>query len=56
MNNQELVQKIAENGYKFIIRNLKMEHVVCYWENLLTRYAKLLNFKPELNQSLIPIS
>lgn len=53
--NDKLMQEIGERGYKFIWDNLRMEDVSCYWFELLSRYGKLLRYKPELDNSLIEI-
>lgn len=55
MAHDDVVQEIAENGYKFIWSNLRMREVNCYWRRLLKRYAKLLKYTPERNFKLIEI-
>lgn len=52
-HNDDKAQEIAQRGYDLILNHLKMKDVVCYWKKLLTRYAKLLRFKPEKDKSLI---
>ncbi|XP_035204734.1 protein O-glucosyltransferase 1-like [Stegodyphus dumicola] len=49
--NDEVARKIAQRGFDFIWNHLKMEDVLCYWKNLLLKYAKLLKYKPEKNHS-----
>ncbi|KAL3852426.1 hypothetical protein ACJMK2_016066 [Sinanodonta woodiana] len=53
--NDEVVHQIAIRGKQFIWDHLRMEDVSCYWEKLLKRYAKLLNFKPKRNKDYIQI-
>ncbi|CAG9825570.1 unnamed protein product [Phaedon cochleariae] len=55
MNHDDMAREIAENGYKAIWNSLKLSHVSCYWERLLSRYAELLSFRPELDNNLIEI-
>lgn len=40
--NDQLVASIAERGYSFIKKHLKMKHILCYWKTLLLKYSKLL--------------
>ncbi|XP_067004527.2 O-glucosyltransferase rumi homolog [Anabrus simplex] len=51
--NDSEMKQIAERGYHLIWNNLRMEDIKCYWRKLLRKYAKLLNFKPTLDKSLI---
>jgi len=53
--NDKLVSKIAARGHELVWNHLKMTDVECYWKYLLTEYAKLLRFTPELDKQLIPI-
>jgi protein glucosyltransferase len=48
-----MAREIAERGHDLIFNHLKMKDVSCYWEKLLKSYAKLLQFKPEHDKSLI---
>ncbi|CAL1529373.1 unnamed protein product [Lymnaea stagnalis] len=50
-HNQEAVKKVADRGRQFIIDHLRLEDVSCYWKLLLQKYAKLLSFKPTLNNN-----
>ncbi|ESP00309.1 hypothetical protein LOTGIDRAFT_225910 [Lottia gigantea] len=50
--NDEVVRKIAERGRQFIWDHLRMEDVSCYWKKILKRYAKLLKYKVEKDESL----
>ncbi|XP_029205665.1 protein O-glucosyltransferase 1-like isoform X2 [Acropora millepora] len=38
-------------GYQFIKDHLRMQDVKCYWKQLLKRYAKLMQWKPQQNLS-----
>lgn len=42
--NDGVAQAIAERGYNFIKKHLKLEHVTCYWKSLLVKYATLLKY------------
>jgi len=44
---EDLASEIAENGRDFVRNHLRMEDVVCYWRELLTKYTKLLDYKVE---------
>ncbi|EFA03548.1 O-glucosyltransferase rumi homolog [Tribolium castaneum] len=50
-----IAKEIAENGYNMIWNNLKLVDVTCYWRKLLKQYAKLLTYKPEIDNDLIEI-
>jgi protein glucosyltransferase len=52
-HNDDKAQEIAQRGHDLIHTHLKMKDVSCYWKKLLKRYAKLLQFKPERDKSLI---
>ena len=43
---------IAENGRQFVLQRLRMEDVQGYWDDLLTRYAKLQKFEPIVDHTL----
>lgn len=47
--NDKVVKEISERGRQFIWDHLDMDDVLCFWENLLIRYSKLLKWKPQLN-------
>uniref|UniRef100_W5MHY0 Protein O-glucosyltransferase 1 n=1 Tax=Lepisosteus oculatus TaxID=7918 RepID=W5MHY0_LEPOC len=49
--NDDIAQEIAKRGQLFVLDNLRMEDVTCYWEKLLTEYADLLKYQPERNSS-----
>nr|CAG4647963.1 EOG090X07KN [Moina brachiata] len=53
--NDDAVSKIAARGHTFIWNHLKMSDVECYWQHLLTEYAKLLRFKPARDHQLVPV-
>lgn len=55
LNEDELMQEIAEEGYQFIRKHLRLKDILCYWKNLLLHYSKLLTFTPKLDKSLIRI-
>lgn len=52
-HNDDIAQEIAERGHDMILNHLRMKDVSCYWKKLLKRYAKLLQFKPEQDKSLV---
>ncbi|KAK5645905.1 hypothetical protein RI129_004369 [Pyrocoelia pectoralis] len=54
-NNDVLAKTIAENGFSFIWNHLTIKDVICYWRNLLRKYAKLLKYQPKLDENLIEI-
>lgn len=54
--NDQVAQKIANTGFDFIWNHLTLDSVECYWKQLLTKYAKLLRYKPVLDTSLILIT
>ena len=45
-DNDDYAKKIAKRGRKFILDHLRMEDVTSYWRRLLTRYARLIQWKP----------
>ncbi|CAL1278038.1 unnamed protein product [Larinioides sclopetarius] len=47
----DYAKAIAQRGFDFIWNHLKMDDILCYWENLLLNYAKLLKYKPERNNN-----
>ncbi len=53
--NDNLVSRIATRGHQLVWSHLKMSDVECYWRYLLTEYAKLLRFQPQLDRQLIGI-
>nr|CAG4639244.1 EOG090X07KN [Daphnia magna] len=53
--NDDLVSRIAARGHELIWNHLKMSDIECYWRYLLTQYAKLLRFQPQLDRKLIAI-
>ncbi|XP_030370729.1 O-glucosyltransferase rumi isoform X2 [Scaptodrosophila lebanonensis] len=53
--NDALAQEIAQRGYDFIWQHLRMQDVECYWRKLLMRYSKLLRYKVQRDNKLIPI-
>nr|CAG4651040.1 EOG090X07KN [Simocephalus serrulatus] len=53
--NDNLVSRIATRGHQLIWNHLKMSDVECYWRYLLSEYAKLLRFQPQLDRQLIAI-
>ncbi|XP_037277396.2 O-glucosyltransferase rumi homolog [Rhipicephalus microplus] len=56
MDNDEVVREIAERGYDFIWKHLRMEDVQCYWHKLLKKYASLLRYKVVRDKSLVRIT
>jgi hypothetical protein len=52
---QAIAQQIAANGRKFIEEHLTMKEIEAYWHELLSSYAKLLDFKPSWNKHYIKI-
>ncbi|XP_026467331.1 O-glucosyltransferase rumi homolog [Ctenocephalides felis] len=55
MENDTLAKNIAQKGFDFVNKHLRMEDIHCYWEKLLQKYAKLLKFEVKLDKKLIPI-
>nr|CAG4637073.1 EOG090X07KN [Ceriodaphnia reticulata] len=53
--NDNLVSRIATRGHQLVWSHLKLSDVDCYWRYLLTEYAKLLRFQPQLDRQLIAI-
>lgn len=51
-NNDKLAKQIAERGFQHIWDNLTDRNVMCYWENLLMKYSKLLKYKVVQDQKL----
>ncbi|XP_074610409.1 protein O-glucosyltransferase 1-like [Acropora palmata] len=49
--NDDVARAITERGYQFIKDHLRMQDVKCYWKQLLKRYAKLVQWKPQQNLS-----
>ena len=47
---EEISKEIAENGRSFVENHLTFNDVETYWFALLKSYAKLLNFKVEMNE------
>lgn len=45
MENDNIAMEIAENGYNFIRKHLRMSDVECYWRDLLNSYGKLLKYE-----------
>lgn len=56
IENDDLAEDIAKNGYKFIWDHLKMSDVQCYWKTLLTEYGKLVEYEIQLDNSFKQIS
>ncbi|CAL8406791.1 unnamed protein product [Arctogadus glacialis] len=51
-----IAQDIALRGRQFILEHLKMEDVSCYWEQLLSQFGRLLQYRPQRNTSYAQIS
>ncbi|CAL8284316.1 unnamed protein product [Gadus morhua 'NCC'] len=51
-----IAQDIALRGRQFILEHLKMEDVTCYWEQLLSQFGRLLQYRPQRNTSYAQIS
>lgn len=51
--NDKEVKDIAKRGFDFIWNHLKIEDALCYWEDLLLKYSKLLRFKPLRNMDFM---
>lgn len=47
----QIAEKIAQAGHNFIRNHLRMKDVEEYWIELLTRYAKKLDFQPKVDTS-----
>uniref|UniRef100_A0A7N9ATM7 Protein O-glucosyltransferase 1 n=1 Tax=Mastacembelus armatus TaxID=205130 RepID=A0A7N9ATM7_9TELE len=46
-DNDAIAQEIATRGRQFILDQLRMDDVSCYWERLLTEFSQLLTYKPQ---------
>lgn len=55
MDNDNIAKKIANKGFEFIYKHLKMDDIQCYWERLLDKYAKLMKFEIKLDSAMIHI-
>ncbi|XP_041936970.1 protein O-glucosyltransferase 1 isoform X1 [Alosa sapidissima] len=44
--NDNVAEVIAKRGERFILDHLRMADVSCYWENLLSQFAQLLQYRP----------
>ena len=53
--NVDIANSIARNGQTFIEKHLRIKDVHKYWRVLLTKYSKLLDFKPTKNLGFIEI-
>ncbi|XP_043211340.1 O-glucosyltransferase rumi homolog [Amphibalanus amphitrite] len=53
--NDALVREIAERGRQFILDNLRMKDVSCFWRKLLVSYTKLLTYKVEKRPGLMEV-
>ncbi|XP_054829931.1 protein O-glucosyltransferase 1 [Eublepharis macularius] len=54
--NDGIAQEIAEKGRQFIVENLQMKDISCYWERLLTEYSKALTYKVKRKSNYSEIS
>nr|XP_057941922.1 protein O-glucosyltransferase 1 isoform X1 [Doryrhamphus excisus] len=45
--NDAIAEEIAIRGARFVWEHLQMRDVSCYWETLLTRFARLLAYRPK---------
>ncbi len=52
----DVAKRIADNGFDFIWRHLRMEDAQEYWTVLLQEYTKLIKWKVERNASLILVN
>ena len=53
--NDAVVREIAERGRQFILDNLRMKDVSCFWRKLLVSYAKLLTYKVEKRPDMMEV-
>ena len=53
--NDEVAHEIAERGRQFILDNLRMKDVSCFWRKLLVSYAKLLTYKVEKRSGMMEV-
>lgn len=53
--NDKIAKEIAQRGYKFISKHLKMKDIDCYWQELIKEYTKLLKYEVKKNVNLIQI-
>ncbi|XP_054655679.1 protein O-glucosyltransferase 1 isoform X2 [Dunckerocampus dactyliophorus] len=48
--NDAIAEEIAIRGMEFILENLQMQDISCYWERLLTEFSRLLTSPPQRRQ------
>ncbi|XP_037074133.1 O-glucosyltransferase rumi homolog [Pollicipes pollicipes] len=53
--NEGVAREIARRGQQFILDNLRMKDVSCYWRKLLVSYAKLLSYRTEKRPELMEV-
>jgi len=53
LHHNDLAEKIAENGRKFIEDNLRMKDVSDYWAKLVTEYTGLLDYEVKKDENLV---
>jgi len=49
-------ERIALRGHEFIVQNLNLGHIECYWGKLLRRYSKLLDYSVTLRPGTVPVA
>ncbi|XP_055377838.1 O-glucosyltransferase rumi homolog [Condylostylus longicornis] len=52
----DVAKEIANRGFEFIWKHLRMQDVICYWRNLLIKYGNLIKYDVKLDDTLIEIS
>jgi len=54
-HDQESSRRIAQRGADFIMENLTLDTVRCYWRNLLLKYTSLLDYAVKKDPALIRV-
>eukprot|EP01051_Picozoa_sp_SAG22_P013076 SAG22_NODE_1426_length_4457_cov_8.244149_2_plen_117_part_00 len=54
--NPEIAETIANNGREFVLQRLRPEDVQSYWDDLLSEYAKVQNYDPPIDKSLVVVA
>lgn len=52
----DVAKKIADKGFQHVWDNLTIKDVKCYWRNLLTKYAELVDYKVTRDMGLKEIT
>ena len=55
IENDKVARDIADRGRQFILDNLRMKDVSCFWRKLLVSYAKLLTYNVEKRPEMVEV-